>query len=183
MIELTARTPFDGLLPIEAGALRLSEAAPARMTSLAPYRGRDKALSEALKAAHGMAFPAPNRATGREGARAVWFGQRMALLIGPEPDAGLTEFAALTDQSDAWAVARLEGEGAAEALARLAPLDLREGAFKRGHTARTELGHMHASLTRISGESWRIMVFRAFARTLAHEMREAMQSVAARAGV
>ena len=109
------------------------------------------------------------------------FGREVALLMGPAPDASLAAHAALTDQSDAWIVVRLEGAGARDVLARLTPIDLRDSVFKRGHTARTELAHMMASLTRVGPQAWQIMVFRSFAQTLAHDLKTAMQGVAARA--
>ena len=180
MIDLIAKTPCEGLLPLTIGSVTLSETDPGALTSLAAYAGQDKAVSRALKSAHGMAVPGPNRATGKEGARALWFGNRMILLQGPAPNSKLTKHAALTDQSDAWAVVRLEGEGAADVLARLTPIDLRDSAFKRGHTARTELQHMMASITRLGPKSYQIMVFRAFGETLVHDLKTAMQSVASR---
>ena len=180
MVDLIAKSPCAGLLPLTVGTVTLSEPAAGTLTSLAPYAGMDKVLSQALKSAHGMAAPGPNRATGKEGARALWFGNRMILLQGPAPEAKLTRHAALTDQSDAWAVVRLEGDGAADVLARLTPIDLRDSAFKRGHTARTEFQHMMASITRLGPKSYQIMVFRAFAETLVHDLKTAMQSVAAR---
>lgn len=180
MVELTAVSPGAGLFPIEIGEVVAREQDAGRMTSVAPYKGRAKAASEALKSAHGMAFPAPNRATGKAGARAVWFGRDMALLIGPAPEASLAEHAALTDQSDAWVVVRLEGAGARDVLARLTPVDLRDSAFKRGHTVRTELAHMMASLTRVGPQAYQVLVFRGFAQTLAHDLRSAMEGVAAR---
>ncbi len=183
MIDLNPVSPCAGLLPIKIGALRLTEAEAGTITSLSPYKGREDTLSDALKAAHGMAFPAPNRTTGKDGSRAIWFGLRQALLLGPVPDAALAKHAALTDQSDGWSVVRLSGPGAADVLARLVPLDLRDGHFRNGHTARTDLMHMAASLTRISADSWQIMVFRSFAQTLAHDLKTAMQGVAARGGV
>ncbi|WP_120501786.1 sarcosine oxidase subunit gamma [Roseovarius sp. EL26] len=180
MVELIEKTPFDSVLPFEAGTVSVSEVEGGVLTSVAPYKGQSKALSDTLKAAHGMAAPAPNRATGKEGSRAIWFGREMVLLCGPAPDAKLAKHAALTDQSDAWAVAMLEGEHAAEVLARLTPIDLRPEVFKRGHTARSELQHMMASITRIGDRSYQILVFRAFAQTLAHDLKNAMQGVAAR---
>lgn len=180
MTRLAARTPLKGLLPLTVGDQTVTEADCGFMTSIAPWRGQDAALSEALKAAHGMSAPGPGRITGREGARAIWFGQRMILLAGPAPDPSLAAHAALTDQSDAWAVARLQGPQAREVLMRLTPIDLRDGVFKHGHTARTDLRHMMASITRLGGQSYQIMVFRAFAQTLAHDLRVAMEGVAAR---
>lgn len=162
------------------GTVTLTEAAPEHMTSLAPYIGQDAALARALQQAHGVAWPAPNRATGRDGARALWFGQRMALLIGPQADEALAAHAALTDQSDAWAAVTLEGAGARDVLARLTPLDLRAGVFRRGHTARTDLRHMMASITRLGPDRYRIMVFRGFAETLVHDLTTAMARLASR---
>ena len=75
---------------------------------------------------------------------------------------------------------RLAGADAADVLARLTPIDLRESQFKRGHTARTELAHMMASITRLGPQSYQIMVFRSLANTLVHDLKTAMKSVAAR---
>ncbi|WP_372887768.1 sarcosine oxidase subunit gamma [Shimia sp.] len=180
MADLMAKSPCEGLLPLTHGEVRLHEMDMTRLTSLAPYRGRDKALSEALKAAHGMALPAVNRATGKEGARAIWFGQGQVMLVGPAPDAALAGMAAMTDQSDAWALLRIEGPGVEEVLARLIPLDLRQSVFKRGHTARTQLQHMMVSITRVGDNAFLLLGFRSMAKTLVHDLQTAMQGVAAR---
>ena len=119
MAELVAKSPCDGLLPLTLGRVTASEADLGTLTMVLPYRGRQKALSQALQAAHGMAFPAPNRATGKVGARALWFGREGALLAGPDPDPALAEHAALSDQSDAWAAVRLEVAGGRVSAAAL----------------------------------------------------------------
>lgn len=124
----------------------------------------------------------PNRVTGKAGAKAIWFGRAQALLVGPVPDDSLAKHAALVDQSDAWAVVELRGEGAVDVLARLTPVDVRGRVFKRGHTARTEVAHMMASITRLGEDAFQIMVFRAFGRTLLHEVTNAMEGVASRHG-
>ncbi len=186
-ITLAAVSPCAGLLPLQIGALTLSEDDPGHLTALAPYLGRAEALGTALKAAHGVALPAANRitskdgTTGKDGARVLWFGRAHYLLMGPAPDPALADHAALTDISDAWAVVGLDGAGAADVLARLTPIDLRPGQFEQGHTARTELMHMHAAITRLGDTSFQIMVFRSMAQTLAQDLGAAMQGVAARA--
>lgn len=180
MIELASRTPCNRLLPLEIGSCTLTEEDLGRLTIMAPFRGRDAALSDRLKAAHGMALPGPNRATGRAGNRAIWFGRRQVLLAGPEPAPGLADHAALVDQSDAWAVVRLQGPQASDVLARLVPVDLRSRHFKPGHTARTDLMHMNASITRVADAAFLIMVFRSMAATLVHDLKTAMEGVAAR---
>ena len=177
MASLIPLTPCAGLLPAEIGGVRLEEVVPEAITSVAPLKGQEKAVSAALKEALGAGLPGPNRTVGKEGARVIWAGRGQAFLLGP-PVA--PEGAAVTDQSDAWAVIRIEGKAAEAVLARLTPLDLRASAFKRGHTARTLLNHMTCSLTRLGAQSFEIMVFRSMARTAVHELTEAMDAVAAR---
>lgn len=180
MAELIAKTPCDGLLPLTIGTVSLTEELPGALTSIAAMKGQDKALSVALKAAHGMVLPQVNRATGKAGSRAIWFAQGQVMLAGPAPDAVLAMHASLTDQSDAWAVVRLEGDAAEDVLARLVPVDLRASVFKRGHTMRTDLMHMMASITRVGDRAFQIMVFRSMAGTLVHDLKTAMEGVAAR---
>ncbi|SEO35814.1 sarcosine oxidase subunit gamma [Salinihabitans flavidus] len=182
MAELIAKTPCAGLLPLEGGAVAVTEVVPEAMTLMAPFNGREAAFSDALKDAHGMATPAPKRATGREGARAVWFGRGQVMLIGARAQTALAGHAAQTDQSDAWAAVRIAGDDAEAVLARLVPMDLRQRVFKRGHTARTLLGHMTTSITRVGDDAFMILVFRSMAETLVHELQTAMKGVAGRRG-
>ena len=181
MVDLIARTPLQEQLPIELGNVTLTEAVPAFITSIMPRAGKKKACSDALKAAHGVALPAAGRSSGKEGARLVWTGRDQYCLMGDAPaDASVSALAALTDQSDGWAVLRLEGENAGEIMARLCPIDLRDSQFKRGHTARTEVAHMMAVLTRLPN-GYEIMVMRSFAQTLAARLKDAMTTVAGQA--
>ena len=78
---------------------------------------------------------------------------------------------------------RLEGAGVEEVLARLTPLDLNPGMFKRGHAARSLLGHMNMVIARVGAEAFEIMVFRSMTKTAVHELEEAMKSIAARAAL
>ena len=175
---LVAKTPCADLLPITRGSVTLTETDPGAITSVSPLRGREGAVSDALKAQIGAAWPKPGRSTGKQGARAVWSGLDQALVLGPvlAPIAG----AAMTDQSDAWACVCLDGTGARDVLARLTPFDLRPAQFKQGHAARTELAHMSVVLIRTGAERYEIMGFRSMAKTLVHDLGEAMTSLAAR---
>lgn len=107
-------------------------------------------------------------------------GPEQALVIGVLPD--LSGLAAVTEQADAWAVLHLTGPSVVDVLARLVPIDLRPATFKKGHTARTLVGHMTASITRVNGDTFEVMVMRSMADTLAHELSEAAKGVAARMG-
>lgn len=180
MDRLIAKTPCDGLLPLTVGSVTLSEEDAGAIHSISPFKDQQKAVSDAMKAAHEMTYPAANRMTGKAGARAIWFGYSQAMLMGVEPDASLSKHAAIVDQSDAWTVVRLQGDGAEDVLARLVPVDMRSTHFKRGHTARTLLFHMTASISRVGDNAFLIMVFRSMAETLVHDLKRAMEGVAAR---
>ena len=181
MTELLARTPCEGLLPVTIGKAMLSETDPGAITSIAPFKGQADAVSDALKARIGAGFPKPGRSTGKQGARVVWSGLDQAFVLGPMLAA--IPGAAMTDQSDAWACVTLEGAAARDVLARVTSLDIRPSVFKQGHAARTELAHMSVILIRTGAERYEIMAFRSMAKTLVHDLPEAMRAVAARAGL
>lgn len=180
MVELKAKSACDGLLPVTIGSVTLSELIPENVVSVAAYNGQSKALSDALEAANGLKMPAANRFTGTASLRAVWTGPNQAMLIGDAINGDLTSFASVTDLSDAWAIVRLDGPAAVAALARLTPLDLRSSKFKRGHTAKTDLMHMMASITKTGKDCFEIIVFRSMAKTLVHDLTTAMSTIAAR---
>jgi sarcosine oxidase subunit gamma len=170
-----AKSPCAGLLPVTAGSVTLSEVMPGAITSVAPFAGQEAAVSAALQVATGAAFPDPNRWTGGD-TRIVWTGPGQAMVLGPRV---APPGAAVTDQSDAWAVMRLEGEGAEAVLARLVPVDVRRAQFPPGHAARTMLHHMTCTVLRVEEAAFEIMVFRSMAGTAVHDLETAMRSVAA----
>ena len=163
MADLIARTPLADLLPVTIGSVTMTEVVHDRLTLIAPFRGREVS-----------GFPAPNCTT----ETMIWVGQGQALCFGAPPDLG--DAAALTDQSDAYAIARIEGDGVEDVLARLVPIDLRAPGFATGQTARTLLGHMTASVTRRGDRAFEVMVMRSMARTLVHDLSRAATGVALR---
>ena len=74
----------------------------------------------------------------------------------------------------------LSGAASVDVLARLVPVDLRRTAFPQGHTCRTLVNHMTASVTRQDEDAFLILVFRSMAQTLVEELHEAMEAVALR---
>ncbi|WP_298857680.1 sarcosine oxidase subunit gamma [uncultured Sulfitobacter sp.] len=177
MDKLQAVSPCAGLLPITIGALTVEEVDMWPITSVTPFSG---ASGSVLGRALGMPFPAPLQSTTDGDARLVWAGRGEALLMGAVPDANLGAYAAVVDQSDAWAVVTLTGTGGADALARLVPVDMRLSAFGVGASVRSQLGHMNASITRLDGDTFMIAVFRSMAGTLVHDLARALEAVAAR---
>lgn len=178
MADLIAKSPLAGQSPLTLAATTLAEAPMTTITAIAPFPGKAKAVDAALKPL-GLTFPAPNSQSAKGDTRLLWSGREQAFLLGaPAPDMG--EAAAVTDQSDGWAILTLSGPLARDTLARLVPLDLRDAAFPVGMTARSGLNHMSLTLTRTAGAAYEVMVFRSMARTAWHELAGALQAVAAR---
>jgi len=179
VVDLIAKSPLADLLPLGAGNTTLTEATPDFITSVMPFTGKDAACSEAMQKAHDVALPAVGRSTGKTGGRLIWTGRGQYFFVGDKPVAkAVAASAALTDQSDGWAVMALQGDDAALVMARLTPIDLRADSFKRGHTARSEMAHMMSVITRLP-KGFEIMVMRSFAKTAVHHIHQAMDSVAA----
>jgi sarcosine oxidase subunit gamma len=167
-----------GLLPLTIAGITVEEIETGPITSITPFEGASRT---ALDRALGMPFPAPLCTSGDAVRRCVWASQGEAWLIGVAPDASLGALAAVVDVSDAFAVVTLRGRGGADVLARLVPVDMRISAFGVGATARTQLGHMNASITRLDDDTFMIAVFRSMAATLVHDLTRALKAVAARA--
>lgn len=179
MPNLIAKSALSGQAPLVLAGTTLAEMVPGRMTSVAALKGHN--LDVALGGL-GLAFPAPNRFLVAGAAMIVWTGRAQAFLIGAEAE-GLAGAAALTDQSDGWAVLSVQGPQAEAALMRLYPLDLRLAVFEVGHAARAPLNHMSSILMRTGADGFRVMVFRSMARTAWHEVEGALKGLAARAGI
>ena len=84
--------------------------------------------------------------------------------------------AALTDQSDAWAILSLTGNKTFDVMDRLCPVDTR--VLQTGDIVRSMIGHMSAIIEKTES-GCKLMVFRAFAKTLLHEVCNSMKSVTA----
>ena len=162
------------------GGVMLAELAAGPITSVAVLPGGAKAVAKGLKPL-GLTMPAPNTFAEKKGARIVWTGRDQAFLMGVEPP--VLEGAAVTDQSDGWAVLGLSGVAAVDVLARLVPVDLRLAAFPVGRAIRTQLNHMNVMILRAGDHAFEILGFRSMARTAWHELETTMHMVAARMGM
>jgi sarcosine oxidase subunit gamma len=113
------------------------------------------ALVAAVRTVTGCAVPGLRGIAAEGGCRAGWMAPDELLLIVPRGDvpdalATLAERLAEThhlaaDVSDMRAVFRIEGPGAREALAKLAPVDLAPEAFEPGELRRTRLAQVPAA--------------------------------------
>ena len=173
MVNLIALAPCAGILPCAYNGITLSEVTTNHLLSVAPFAGKNSVVSAALKDQVGNALPAANRRAGA----VTWFGHGTFMVAG---EVALDGLAAVSDQSDAWAVIQIAGTGVEAVLARLVPIDLRRSVFKKNHSARTMLGHMSVAIVRTGADTFEISVMRSMAATLVHDLTVAMRGVAAR---
>ncbi len=171
--RLIATLATGDRLPLEIGSVVLEDAQPQAITWVSPFEGKSAAVKKALGG-----FPGPGEVVEVKAGRALSVGPDQALILGAPVDC---KGAAIVDQSDGWTVVALDGESARDVLARLTPLDLRDASLPEGHTARTLIGHMTSSVTRVGAYRYELMVFRSMTETLLHELERAMRQVAARA--
>mgnify|MGYP001386823480 FL=1 len=179
MPELIAKSALEGR-SLTLGTVTLAEVEVGPITSVAVFPGGAKAVAKGLKTL-GLTMPDPNTFTEKKDVRIVWTGRDQAFLMGGAPPD--LEGAALTDQSDGWAVLGLSGAAAVDVLARLVPVDLRLAAFPVGRAIRTQLNHMNVVILRVGDHAFEILVFRSMARTAWHELETTTHMVAARTGM
>ncbi len=180
MPELIAKSALEGTASLALAGVTLVELPLGPITSVAVLPGGAKAVARGLKPL-GLSMPAPNSFADKAGVKIVWTGREQAFVVGAPLPALVG--AAVTDQSDGWAVLALSGVGAVDVLARLVPLDLRLNVFPVGRAVRSGLNHMNAVILRTGDYAFEIMVFRSMARTAWHEIAEALEAVSARAAL
>lgn len=103
-------------------------------------------------------------------------GKWLAVSDAPTKFASLEPFAAVVDQSGAYGILRLAGEGAAGLLARAVAIDLDLGLFPSGSVATTVIEHVGVTMVRIADAppAFELYVVRSYAGSLAHWLSEAM---------
>ncbi|MGF3023819.1 sarcosine oxidase subunit gamma [Methylobacterium aquaticum] len=187
MADLAPRAAFAGLLhasaPPEGGIPGLVVSArPERQLAIAIARkGKRAELAQRLRQATGLALPeGPHRTTaGRM--TALGTGPRSWLVMEEGGEPGLADrlaealgpLAAVSDQSDGYAVLRLTGAHVRDVLAKGIALDLHPRAFGPGSAAVTNCAHLGVTLWQIDeAPTFELAVFRSYAGSLAHWLGE-----------
>ncbi|MBF9033661.1 sarcosine oxidase subunit gamma [Rhodobacterales bacterium HKCCE2091] len=163
----------DSALPDEVheGIAAVREMGPQGMVTL---RGDHAAVAGAVQSATGFAVPGQRRIDGDLGNGIAWMSPDELLILcdhgaAPGLTATLAQSLAGThhlaaDVSDAREVFSLDGPGAREALAKLAPVDLAPGRFEPGELRRTRLAQVPAAFWMAGPETFCLVVFRSVAR-------------------
>lgn len=154
-----------------------------QMATVMAYKGQRGSLSARLVETYGLQLPDGPRRVANGTASLMGLGPRTFLfqreggsLLEPELAQALGDTAAVTDQSDGYAVLRLSGPRVRELLEKCVSIDLHDKVFIPGSVASTSCAHIGVILWRLDDEAglarFEIAAFRSFARSLWHFIEE-----------
>lgn len=156
---LKCRSPFDGLIHprIAGNGVEVAYRNGLGLAAACTHQGQVFLLTQRIRDHFGVELPLGPRLRGTDAIRIAGIGPCAWLLMQEESDNSLTDSlqhvlgacAALTDLTDAYTVLRLSGAKVRETLAKLAPIDLHERAFKAGDCASTVAAQIDVLLWRL----------------------------------
>jgi heterotetrameric sarcosine oxidase gamma subunit len=162
--------------------LIVTERAELGLATVIARKGRAVALAVRVKERLGVDLPAaPQRETSNAlslmgtgpGTWLATHEQGMSGLLSALRE-NIGDLAAISDQSDGYAVLRLTGPEVPEALAKLVFIDLHPGAFGVGHVACNVAAHTGITLWRLEdgpdGAIFELAVYRSFAASFRHAL-------------
>jgi methylglutamate dehydrogenase subunit D len=148
--------------------ITFERAPPRSIAAIGAYANRAPLLS-ALAAEFGIAIPAPQSFV-RSGSVTLSCLSPSRYLAAADRNANLparlakslSGLAAITDQSDQWAIFTLTGPESRDALARLVPIDLAPEKFGIGALALTRASHLDVRLWHVTESTYELAVARSF---------------------
>lgn len=154
-----------------------------QMATVMSYKGKRAELSAKLMDKYGLLLPdGPRRAANGTasllglGPRTFLFQREGGTPLEPELALAFGDAAAVTDQSDGYAVLRLSGPRVRRVLEKCVSIDLHERVFVPGSVASTSCAHLGVILWRLHDETglavFELAMFRSFARSLWHFIEE-----------
>jgi heterotetrameric sarcosine oxidase gamma subunit len=185
--HLTPQAPFAGLPVVSAagrGVIARDRDGLGLATVLA-RKGRAELLAQRVRERFGIELPnGPRRmsegtvsfaGTGRGAWLAVCENGGNGFATSLRETIG--DLAAISDQSDGYAVLRLAGPRVRDTLAKLVPVDIHPRAFRPGDVAGTVVAHFGATLWRLEdgpdgSAVFEVAVFRSLARSFWHALGE-----------
>jgi heterotetrameric sarcosine oxidase gamma subunit len=182
-IMFARRSPFAGLLkPInasDAAGVIVDECAERQVATVIARRGRE-ALGAMVRSAYGLDLPVGPKWAGTEQLAFVGTGPRTWLAIrdGGAPLADelqreLGDAAAVSDQSDGYAVLRLSGSGVRATFEKGLAVDLHKAAFGPGDAAVTTCSHLGVIVWQLDeAPTYEIALFRSLAADFWHWLSE-----------
>ena len=184
-LKLEARSPLNGYSK-SFGNLRVEEVTGKALVSIAVPQGGNAKLATAIKKQLGAAWPEiGTTTTSPKGYQLLGIQADMVLAVFDHPGGlsddvirkGLGDKAYCTDQSDAWVMIRVAGEGVYEALERICPLDISERNFAIGQVARTQMEHLGAIIVKEDKNEFLLMSASSSADDFLHAITVSVENI------
>ena len=183
----TPRAPFSGLAVTSSAGRGVvaTDRDGLGLATVAARKGQVLALTQCVRERLGIVLPGGPYRRAEGGVAFAGTGPEIWLATkemgGNDFAATLREeigaMAAVSDQSDGYAVLRLTGAKLRDTLAKLVPIDVHSRAFKPGDVASTVASHIGATLWRLEdgpdgAPVFEIAVFRSLAGSFWHALSE-----------
>jgi heterotetrameric sarcosine oxidase gamma subunit len=183
----TPRAPFSGLAVTSSAGRGVvaTDRDGLGLATVAARKGQVLALTQCVRERFGIVLPGGPYRRAEGGVAFAGTGPEIWLATkemgGNDFAATLREeigaMAAVSDQSDGYAVLRLTGAKLRDTLAKLVPIDVHSRAFKPGDVASTVASHIGATLWRLEdgrdgAPVFEIAVFRSLAGSFWHALSE-----------
>jgi len=175
-LKLEATSPLGGFNK-GFGSVLVEELADKALVSIAEPLGSKTKLKTAIKKALGAEWPAIGTSTNsKKGYHLLGIQSDMTFAFFDHPGgladaaikAALKDNAYCTDQSDAWVMIRVSGEGVYSALERICPLNLSKAVFSIGAVQRTSMEHLGVIILKDAEDSFVLMGATSSADDLLH---------------
>lgn len=175
-IELEASSPLNGYKQ-DFGTVSVEELAGKALVSIAKPLDIKTKLKTALKKTLGAEWPKVGKSTrSNKGYHLLGLQHDMIFALFDHPGgladshikAGLKDNAYCTDQSDAWVVIQISGEGVYFALERICPINISSDAFDIGSVARTHMEHLGVMVIKQSKDTFLLVGASSSAEDLLH---------------
>ena len=188
--SLKPRSPFTDFKPLASANLSIEQRDTLTIASVAARKGQVHALAAAVKTHYGVELSSSPKRVDNNDVAFVWAGPGLWFAMAErtaerdletELKTKLGGLASIADQSDGRAILRISGTAAREALAKGLPIDLHPRAFKAGDVAITHASHIGVTIWQIDdAPTYEIALFRSFADSFWHWLKEAAVSVGAK---
>lgn len=180
--------PFLNGYAATNGDTQLSEVVGKALVSISIPQGGEETLAEKTKTGFGINVPKIGKSSVTNDGKMRLIGlqsdQLFALFEHPGNRpvdviaAKLGDVGYYTDQSDGWAMLRLSGSLASDAMARICPLDLHNDAFAIGDAARTAMEHLNTLILREGEDSFLLLSASSSAGSFLHAVETSLKNVA-----
>lgn len=147
---------------------------PAEIVTVIARKGKNRAVSTALKKHYGLACPKPGEHSTVNGVSLQWCGQDQWYAVADEAGGmdlynalsnRLKASASVSDQSHGRVIIRISGPKARNVLAKGTPVDLHPDAFGPGRCGVSQIAHIGVHIAQTGPDDFELSLFRGFAES------------------